>query len=137
MQADPIRCADTRAWLAKAKGDLRRAEALLGIDPPDTEGTVFHCQQAAEKALKGYLVWHDVPFRRVHDIDVVGGQCVELDPALGELVSRADTLSKYSWQYRYPGDPFEPSYREASDAIHLAREVFAAVLQRLPAEAQA
>ena len=136
MRPDPVRCADTRAWLVKARGDLRRAEALLGIDPPDTEGAVFHCQQAAEKALKGFLVWHDVPFRRVHDIDVVGGQCVELDATLRDLVGRADVLSKYSWQYRYPGEPFEPAYSEASDAIKLATEVFVAVTNRLPSEAQ-
>jgi hypothetical protein len=29
---------------------------------------VFHCQQAAEKALKGFLAWHDVPFRKTHTL---------------------------------------------------------------------
>jgi prevent-host-death family protein len=30
---------------------------------------VFHAQQAAEKAMKGYLSWHDQAFRKTHDLD--------------------------------------------------------------------
>jgi hypothetical protein len=45
---------------------------LLAAEPPDPEGGLFHSQQAAEKALKGFLTWHDVPFRRVHELDQLG-----------------------------------------------------------------
>lgn len=134
MQPDAIRLADTRAWLTKAARDLRRVEILLSADPPDAEGAVYHCQQAAEKALKGFLTWHDVPFRRVHDIDVVGGQCVQLDSSLADLAGRADALTKYAWRFRYPGDPFEPALSEGRGAAALAREVVDAVSRRLPLE---
>jgi HEPN domain-containing protein len=62
MPPDPVRTADTKAWLVKAARDLRRVEILLAAEPPDSEGAVFHSQQAAEKALKAFLTWHDVPF---------------------------------------------------------------------------
>ena len=91
MPPDPTRIADTKAWLTKAAQDLRRVEILLAADPPDAEGALYHCQQAAEKALKGFLTWHDVPFRQTHELDVVGGQCVDVDATLAELVNRADT----------------------------------------------
>jgi hypothetical protein len=72
MPPDPVRAVDARAWLAKAAQDLRRVDLLLAADPPDPEGGLFHSQQAAEKALKGFLTWHDVPFRRVHELDESG-----------------------------------------------------------------
>src|SRR5712692_7025195 len=100
MQPDPARAADTKAWLAKAAQDLRRVEILLAVNPPDVEGALFHSQQAAEKALKAFLTWHDVRFRRVHELDVIGGQCVDVGPTLASLVTRVDALTKYAWRFR-------------------------------------
>ena len=134
MLPDSVRTADTKAWLAKAAQDLRRVEVLLAAEPPDVEGALFHSQQAAEKALKGFLTWHDVPFRRVHELDVIGGQCAAEDHSLSDLMSRADSLSKYAWRFRYPGAPYEPALEEGRAAFDLAREVMNAVLYRLPPE---
>ena len=41
------------AWLRKAETDQRAAEALLKLKPPLCDAAAFHCQQAAEKLLKG------------------------------------------------------------------------------------
>ncbi len=95
MQADTARVEDVKAWLAKASQDLRRVEVLLAA-PSDSEDALFHCQQAAEKAFKAFLTWHDVPFRRIHELDTIGGQCADLDSTLADLVDRADCLTKYA-----------------------------------------
>ena len=134
MPPDPTRIADTKAWLTKAVLDSRRVEILLGAKPPDVEGALYHCQQAAEKAFKAFLTWHDVPFRRVHELDVIGGPCVDLGPTLKDLADRAYTLTKYAWQFRYPGAPYEPALQEGQRALALAREVVEAVASRLPPE---
>jgi HEPN domain-containing protein len=55
MAFDPELVAETRAWFAKAFHDIRAAEALATASPPLSDEAVFHCQQAAEKALKGFL----------------------------------------------------------------------------------
>ena len=134
MQPDNTRIEDVRAWLAKAGQDLRRVELLLAADPPDYEDALFHCQQAAEKGFKGFLTWHDIAFRRIHDLDTIGGQCADLDPALADLAVQADVLTKYAWRFRYPGPPYQPSLEEAAAAHSLARQVYQAILDRLPAE---
>ena len=54
MPRDEVLAGDTRAWLDLAARDLRRVEILLAATPPDVEGALFHSQQAAEKALKGF-----------------------------------------------------------------------------------
>ena len=134
MPHDPIRAADTRAWLAKGHMDLKAAAHELTAVPPFTADAVFHAQQAAEKALKGFRVWHDAPFRKTHDLAEVGRQCAGIDPSLEALLMRAAGLTQYAWKFRYPGEPQEPSLEEAERAIALAREVYEAILARLPQE---
>ncbi len=134
MSHDPVRVADTRAWLTKAASDLAAGTYELTPEPPFAADAVFHAQQAAEKALKALLVWHDVPFRKTHDLLEVGGQCAALDASLEPLVRRAAVLTQYAWKYRYPGEPVEPTREEAEAALYLAREVYEAILARLPEE---
>lgn len=87
-----------------------------------------------KKALKGFLTWHDVPFRKTHDPGVPGAQCAEVDATLAELVGRTDPLTDYAWRFRYPGAPYEPGREEAEGALAVAREVLGAVAARLPEE---
>lgn len=136
MPHDPIRLADTRAWLAKARMDLKTAAHELTAVPPFTADVVFHAQQAAEKAMKGFLAWHDAPFRKTHDLGEVGQQCAGIDTSLEPLLIRAASLTQYAWKFRYPGEPQEPSSDEAERAIALAREVYDAIVSRLPEESR-
>ncbi len=134
MQPEDTRTADARAWPAKTRQDVRRVEILLAATPADVEGALFHCQQAAERALKAFLTWHDVRFRRIHDLEEIGKQCVEVDQTLGSLMGRAETLSEYASRFRYPGAPYEPRMEEGQAALALVREVTEAILIRLPRE---
>lgn len=136
MQPDPARVAETHEWLDRAALDLRAAEVDFAALPPLTMDMVFHCQQLAEKALKAFLAWHDEPFRKTHNLLEIGQQCVVLDVTLDELVQRAARLTEYAWKFRYPGEPEGPSVVEAQEALALAREVYAAILSRLPEEIQ-
>jgi HEPN domain-containing protein len=97
-------------------------------------GAVFHCQQAAEKTLKAFLVAHERPFRKTHDLDELGNAVAALDATLADVVDRAKDLTPYAWRFRYPGTPVDPSAEEAREALVLAREVHEAVLKRLPEE---
>jgi hypothetical protein len=42
----------TQAWLAKARSDLRSAAILSTAESPLYDTAIYHCQQAAEKAVK-------------------------------------------------------------------------------------
>jgi HEPN domain len=65
MPAEDARFEDARAWLEKATLDLRAAELLVGASDAGLLGhAAFHAQQAAEKALKAFLAWHDEPSAR-------------------------------------------------------------------------
>jgi HEPN domain-containing protein len=134
MPHDPARLDDTKAWIAKAASDLASGAHMLSAENPFTGDAVFHAQQAAEKALKGFLAWHDVPFGKTHDLARLGAQCADLDPELAALGKRAAALTDYAWKYRYPGELDDPSTNEAETALSLAREVYEAILARLPGD---
>lgn len=113
---------------------MREAEHDLTATPPLVRGAVFHCQQAAEKALKAYLTAQEQPFRKTHDLEELGRTVATRDPSLTDLMDRAADLTPYAWRFRYPGTPVAPTSEEGRDALALAREVYDAVLARLPAE---
>jgi HEPN domain-containing protein len=135
MPHDPELLAEVREWLQRAMEDLREAEHDLVATPPLVRGAVFHCQQAAEKSLKAFLTWHNTPFRKTHLLEEVGEQCLGIDATLKAIIDRAVPLSQYAWRYRYPGEPTEPPREEAEAALAIAREVYDAILARLPDEA--
>lgn len=134
MTPNPELVSETKAWLSKAAHDIRMAELALQDDPPMTDQAVYHAQQAAEKAMKGLLTWHERIFRKTHNLVELGGACAGLLPQLEPLLRRAAGLSDYAWQYRYPGDMEEPDAEEAEDALNLAQETVTTILSMLPKE---
>lgn len=90
-----------REWLGKASHDLRSAEILIAGD--EHANAAFFCQQAAEKAAKGYLVYLDIEFPKTHNLYQLAQLLSEADAELAHLVRDADELTKYAWQVRYPG----------------------------------
>jgi len=112
MPPDPELVAETKAWLAKARTDLRAASHEFTADPPIVEDIVFHAQQTVEKCFKAFLAWNGVAFRKTHSLEELGEACLQLEPALRPLVDRAVPLTEYAWKYRYPGEEASAISRE-------------------------
>ncbi|WP_447972359.1 HEPN domain-containing protein [Nitrospira sp. Kam-Ns4a] len=134
MWHDPQKVAECRAWLERALADLDSAAILLAAPRPRPDTALFHCQQAVEKTWKAFLFWHDVPFRKTHNLRELGEAGAGIDASLATLAQRAEDLTQFAWVFRYPGEPEQPSREEAEAALALAREVYEAVLARLPGE---
>jgi HEPN domain-containing protein len=136
MHADSLRRLDAASWMRKSSDDLRCARIDLAAEPPAVGDALFHCQQAAEKALKSLLVWHDEPFQRTHDLGKLGAQVVALDFSVTPYVERIVELTKYAWVFRYPGDPQDPSPEEALLALSVVQDLVEVILGRLPDDAR-
>lgn len=133
MGPDDARLQDAHAWLAKAELDLKAAAHEMTAPAEELWGDVmFHSQQAAEKALKAFLAWHDVPFRKTHNLEKLGQQCVALDATLQTVADQAAPLTEYAWRFRYPGETDDPDRAEAGKAVVAARSVYDAIVTRLP-----
>ena len=132
MTLDP-RSDLTRQWLRVAAEDLRLAELANTADPPLLSGVLYHCQQAFEKALKGFLTWHSQPLRRTHDLIELVSTCRQLDATFAAMDQAADLVSPYGTAFRYPPIVVGPTDLDALEALDAARDVLAFVLARLPA----
>ncbi|HNA27031.1 MAG TPA: HEPN domain-containing protein [Nitrospira sp.] len=128
----PETAVEARAWFQKARNDLRGADIDLAAAPPLVEDALFHCQQAAEKAMKGYLTAHERVFRKTHDLDELARACEAIDPTLKAVLLEARDLTVFAWEFRYPGDSQVPSEGEAVQTLALARQVVSVLLDRLP-----
>lgn len=133
---EPEKAAEVRAWLRKAANDLRGAEIDLAASPPFLEDALFHCQQVAEKSLKGFLTAHDQIFRKTHDLDELASACVAIAADLATVLDTARELTIFAWEFRYPGETEVPTEAEAREYLALARRVYEAILSRLPQEVQ-
>ncbi len=125
-----------RSWLLKAKHDLASARVLAASTPPLLDTAIYHCQQAAEKAVKGYLAFCDQEVERVHDIEVLIRSAMSCASAFREWVDVGIELTPYARLYRYPGPATEPTQEQFDRALSAAGELYKFVLSMLPEEMQ-
>src|SRR5689334_7226087 len=103
MPPEKARREDVRAWLSKAALDLKAATHEMSAPDKELWGDIlFHAQQAAQKSLKAFLAWHDVPFRKTHNLEELGQQCETVDPTMAAIATEAAPLTEYAWKFRYP-----------------------------------
>jgi len=129
----PPELANVRSWLIKADHDRRTAVAALAQAPPVTDTAAFHCQQAVEKLLKAYLVYHRMWFEKIHDLEALLAQCITRDASFAELYDRVEPLSAYAVRFRYSG-PDDPTVEQARSALAVVEQVREFVGARLPPE---
>ncbi len=84
---------EAQAWMTKAARDLAAAEYLAGAEEPLLDIVVYHCQQAMEKALKGYLTVRGMPFAKTHALVSLVEKAAELDDDFQSLLDCAGDLS--------------------------------------------
>jgi HEPN domain-containing protein len=92
-------------WFDKGKDDLRVAEYLSKMHYPTPDEIIcFHCQQSAEKYLKGFLFTHDIEPEKTHDLRELLKICQKYNTEFSTLSSMAFTLTKYAVFPRYPNE---------------------------------
>ena len=119
-------------WLRKARSDLESARKLARDPDPFLDTAAYHCQQAAEKAVKGFLVLHDQEFDKVHDVRLHVLQAAEIEPLFKTVLLDAELLTPYATAFRYPYRPLEPTPAEFTAAFEAAERVYKLVLSVAP-----
>jgi len=94
----------TVAWIAKAESDFAGARLVLEHGEEHIADLVcFHCQQCAEKYLKGFLNEQDIEFPREHALIPLLELCVAVDDSFNPLKPALNGLNTYAVTIRYPG----------------------------------
>ncbi len=98
----------TRDWLTKANHDLQNARIVGATPDGPLDTAIYHCQQAAEKALKGWLTWRGITVVKTHDLVRLIEDAVDDNPDFTKFEEAADTLTPYASAFRYPGLTDDP-----------------------------
>lgn len=110
--------------VAYAEDDLQDAKAILNSPDTSVIGVLFHSQQCAEKALKAFLVYHKVMFRRSHDLVELVNVCADINYKFLGLKELAHELNPYATEVRYPESYYPDLYEPiAVDAIAHATNI--------------
>ena len=110
-------------WVAKAKNDLLNADNNLAAEEIPFDTVCFHCQQAAEKLLKAYLIAHGRPYPFTHDLLLLLEQILVLDSKAEKLRDALAVLMPYAVEIRYPDEDFSPTHEDAREAREAVRQV--------------
>ena len=124
-------------WWMKSRRDLLSAKRLAGGAQPYLDTAIYHCQQAIEKALKGWLIYQDQSFGKTHDLRLLATQASEVDPAFTDWIDMIVQVSPYATAYRYPDEILEPTSKEYRQAFQAASKFHEFVCSLLPPELSA
>ena len=98
---------DIRAWLEYAAMDYSVAQTLFELHHPRPHEIIcYHCQQAAEKAIKALFIYLNIPggIPRKHDLSFLPNQLQQKTDISPLLRRSADTLNVYGVISRYPNE---------------------------------
>ena len=112
-----------RQWLAKARNDLLNADNNLKSEEIPFDTVCFHCQQAAEKLLKAYLIGNGQSHPITHDLFYILEKVRPLSSDAEKLRDALAILMPYSVEIRYPDDWYIPSEEDAKEARAAAEKV--------------
>jgi len=76
----------------------------VSASPPNYDAACFHAQQCIEKYLKAVLQRHEIPFRRIHDLEILLQACLEIFPLWQAMQDEMELLTQYAIYFRYPGE---------------------------------
>ena len=110
-------------WFKYANMDFLSAEHLLTLHKLPLEIICFHCQQAAEKYLKGYLVFKNtVEPPKTHDLVLLRIECMETDIRFESISRACEVLTRYGVQSRYPNE-MEITKNDMQKALEYAKQI--------------
>jgi HEPN domain-containing protein len=89
-------------WVEIAEKDLLTAKTMIDIDTPPLEIICYHCEQAAEKYLKAYLIYNDEPIAKTHDLVFLNKKCIKQDKDFEKITKECIRLTNYGVNIRYP-----------------------------------
>lgn len=122
--------AEGERWLQFAREDLTTAEALAGQTALKPRHACWLAQQAAEKGLKGALIFLQIEPPRSHDLDALRDLLPEGWRVKAEFPDLS-ALKEWAVEARYPGEWAEASSDDANTAVHQAGAFLSALTAEL------
>ena len=109
-------------WLLAAERDLKIAKE--DIDKPERRQDVtFHCQQAAEKFLKAFIIFKNLEFRPTHDLETLLHICLQQNKEFESIKTECRMLSPFYIGTRYPEFDERLTGQEVKEVLRYAEKI--------------
>ena len=120
-----------KKWMLYAVHDLDTAK-IINLHLKDYKETIcYHCQQAVEKALKAYLIYLEIDFKKSHSLEYLLNLIGLKDEFSDEWYEMASKLENYAVEIRYPDVAVFPSDEEIINAIEIAEKFHNLILEKI------
>jgi HEPN domain-containing protein len=94
-----------KQWFEFAKRDLLAAKHVFeDFYPKLIEIACFHCQQSADKVLKGYLIYNEFDPPKIHDLAELCHLCMQFDETFKDIFLFCSDITPYGVASRYPNE---------------------------------
>ncbi|MDR0568760.1 MAG: HEPN domain-containing protein [Spirochaetaceae bacterium] len=100
-----------REWFYFADADLDSAKILNAAYCRHREIICYHCQQSAEKYLKGFLCYNGLTPPKIHTLEILCALCSNFNVIFNNIAKECAYLSPFAVHARYP---FEMSITDAN-----------------------
>jgi HEPN domain-containing protein len=118
-----------KEWFKIAEADLSSAEFLQNMQSISIEIVCYHCQQSAEKYLKGFLALKGEEIKRTHDLVLLNKECRKHDEDFEMIEEDCLMLTDYGVNIRYPF-PIDINESDMKVAIKSAHKIKDHVLEK-------
>ena len=120
-----------KEWMDFAKEDLDTAGLILNGDYLYNRSICYHCQQAAEKYLKAYILFSDLPIIKTHNIALLCEQIQDIDKDILQIYDTASELTQYITAARYPDDFEKLCDEDSREAYKISFKVAEFVISKI------
>ncbi len=120
----------TKEWIIKAQNDLNAAKILYREKGP-TDALCFHCHQGVEKFLKGFLVFQNIHFEKIHYLWKLAELCATKDKKFFKFEDELKTLDAYYIESRYPSEAQVYSREECKKVLEVAEKLTGFIINKI------
>ena len=97
---------DVAEWLRFVAMDQNTARHLFEtMHPKPLEIICFHCQQAAEKAIKALFILKEIEVIKIHDLAILLHKIESVFSIPVAVKNASDDLTPFAATFRYPQSP--------------------------------
>lgn len=118
-------------WFNIAETDINSANYLMQMKPMPYEVICYHCQQSAEKYLKGFLAYQNHNLVKTHDLTVLNNLCFEYDESFSIINEECLLLTDFGVNIRYPFS-LEINFEDVKLALKNAAVIQNFIIDKFP-----
>jgi len=93
---------DVKEWIQIAEEDFYSAQLLNQAARRPFEIICYHCAQAVEKYLKGYLTYNEINPEKTHNLLLLLDICIGKENIFENIRTECSLLNKFTNEIRYP-----------------------------------